>query len=98
MLMNVRGSVQEGYSFSEALSQSSKAFPPYYRAVVAAGQSSGRLGDVMERLATHLEKSRKLSKQAAFGSDLSGRARLCRTMLVVVLLLDFRRARRDRTI
>ena len=49
VLMNVRGNVQEGYSFSESLSQSSKAFPPYYRAVVAAGQTSGQLGDVMER-------------------------------------------------
>lgn len=60
VLMGVRGNVQEGYSLAESLSQSSRAFPAYYRAVVSAGQSSGRLGEVMERLATHLEKSRKL--------------------------------------
>ncbi|NQY96124.1 MAG: type II secretion system inner membrane protein GspF [Henriciella sp.] len=88
VLINVRGSVQEGYSFSEALSQSSKAFPPYYRAVVAAGQSSGRLGDVMERLATHLEKSRKL-KNKLLSALIYPAVLACVALLVVVLLLVF---------
>ena len=88
VLINVRGSVQEGYSFSEALSQSSKAFPPYYRAVVAAGQSSGRLGDVMERLATHLEKSRKL-KNKLLSALIYPAVLACVALLVVVLLLGF---------
>lgn len=85
VLMKVRGNVQEGYSFSESLSQSSKAFPPYYRAVVAAGQTSGRLGDVMERLATHLEKSRKLRSKLL--SALIYPAVLAVVALVVVVLL-----------
>lgn len=63
VLMNVRGGVQEGYSLAEALGKAPRAFPPYYRAVVSAGQASGRLGDVLERLATHLEKSRKLRRK-----------------------------------
>lgn len=87
-LMRVRGSVQEGFSFSEALSQSAKAFPPYYRAVVSAGQSSGRLGDVMERLATHLEKSRKL-KNKMLSALIYPIVLACVAMLVVVLLLIF---------
>lgn len=87
-LMSVRGSVQEGFSFSEALSQSAKAFPPYYRAVVAAGQSSGRLGDVMERLATHLEKSRKL-KNKMLSALIYPIVLACVAMLVVILLLIF---------
>lgn len=62
-LMTIRGAVQEGFSLSEALSKSPRAFPPYYRAVVSAGLASGRLGDVLERLATHLEKSRKLRRK-----------------------------------
>jgi len=85
VLMSVRGNVQEGYSFSESLSQSSKAFPPYYRAVVAAGQTSGRLGDVMERLATHLEKSRKLRSKLL--SALIYPAVLAVVALIVVVLL-----------
>lgn len=63
VLMNVRGGVQEGFSLAEALGKAPRAFPPYYRAVVSAGQASGRLGDVLERLATHLEKSRKLRRK-----------------------------------
>ncbi|MEM9179584.1 MAG: type II secretion system inner membrane protein GspF [Pseudomonadota bacterium] len=85
VLMGVRGKVQEGFSFSEALSQSSKAFPPYYRAVVSAGQSSGRLGDVMDRLATHLEKSRKLRNKLL--SALIYPMVLSLVALVVVVLL-----------
>ncbi len=88
VLLGVRGRVQEGYSFSESLSQASKAFPPYYRAVVSAGQSSGRLGDVMERLATHLEKSRKL-KNKLLSALIYPAVLACVALLVVVLLLIF---------
>ena len=97
VLMGVRGSVQEGFSFSEALSQSSKAFPPYYRAVVSAGQSSGRLGDVMDRLATHLEKSRKL-KNKLLSALIYPAVLACVAMLVVVLLLIFVSSGSDRAI
>ncbi len=61
VLLDLRGQVQEGYSLSDALARAPKSFPPYYRAVVAAGLAAGRLGDVLERLAEHLEKSRKLT-------------------------------------
>ncbi|MEL6862060.1 MAG: type II secretion system inner membrane protein GspF [Pseudomonadota bacterium] len=88
VLLGVRGRVQEGFSFSESLSQSSKAFPPYYRAVVSAGQTSGRLGDVMDRLATHLEKSRKL-KNKLLSALIYPAVLACVAMLVVVLLLIF---------
>lgn len=85
VLMGVRGSVQEGYSLAEALGGSSKSFPQYYRSVVTAGQSSGRLGDVLERLATHLEKSRKLKRKLM--SALIYPAVLAFVAMVVVVLL-----------
>ena len=88
VLMGVRGNVQEGYSFSESLSEASKAFPHYYRAVVAAGQSSGRLGDVMDRLATHLEKSRKL-RNKLLSAMIYPMALAVVALIVVVLLLIF---------
>lgn len=88
VLLGVRGQVQEGFSFSEALTRSSKAFPAYYRAVVSAGQNSGRLGDVMERLATHLEKSRKL-KNKLLSALIYPAVLACVAMIVVVLLLIF---------
>lgn len=88
VLMKVRGNVQEGYSFSESLAQSSNAFPPYYRAVVTAGQASGRLGDVMDRLATHLEKSRKL-RSKLLSALIYPAVLAVVAMVVVVLLLIF---------
>ncbi len=60
VFLGVRSSITEGYSVSEALNGAPKAFPQFYRAVVSSGQSSGRLDEVLERLATHLEKSRKM--------------------------------------
>lgn len=88
VLMSVRGNVQEGFSFSESLAKSSKAFPPYYRAVVSAGQASGRLGDVMDRLATHLEKSRKL-RSKLLSALIYPAVLAVVAMIVVVLLLIF---------
>lgn len=88
VLLNVRSNVQEGYSLAEALSGASRAFPAYYRSVISAGQASGRLGDVMERLATHLEKSRKLRRKLLsaliYPAVLAGVA-----MIVVILLMIF---------
>ena len=88
VLMGVRASVQEGYSISEALGTAPKAFPPYYRAVVAAGQASGRLGDVLERLATHLEKSRKLQRKL-MSALIYPAVLACVAMIVVALLMVF---------
>ncbi|MEM7493256.1 MAG: type II secretion system inner membrane protein GspF [Pseudomonadota bacterium] len=84
-LMSVRGRVQEGYNLDEALADQSKAFPPYYRAVVSAGLQSGRLGDVLDRLATHLEKSRKLRRKLL--SALIYPCVLAAVALIVVILL-----------
>lgn len=87
-LMTVRGGVQEGFSFSEALATAPKAFPPYYRAVVSAGQAAGDLGPVMERLATHLEKSRKLQRKL-LAALIYPLVLAVVAMIVVALLLIF---------
>ncbi|WOR16265.1 type II secretion system inner membrane protein GspF [Hyphomonas sp. FCG-A18] len=84
-LMSVRAAVQEGYALDEALAQQSKVFPQYYRSVVSAGLQAGRLGEVLERLATHLEKSRKLRRKLL--SALIYPAVLAVVALVVVILL-----------
>ncbi|WP_084419271.1 type II secretion system inner membrane protein GspF [Henriciella litoralis] len=63
VFMGVRSSITDGYSVSEALNGAPKAFPQFYRAVVSSGQASGRLDEVLERLATHLEKTRKMKNK-----------------------------------
>lgn len=64
ILMAVRAAVTEGQSLSQALGRHPRSFPPLYRAMVAAGEVSGSLGPVMERLADHLEKSQKIRAKA----------------------------------
>jgi len=88
VMMSVRGGVQEGFSLSEALGKAPRAFPPYYRAVVAAGQASGQLGAVLERLATHLEKSRKLRRKL-MSALIYPAVLACVAMVVVSLLMIF---------
>jgi len=59
-LMSIRGSVMEGFRLADALAQHGHVFPPLYRALVGAGEISGNLGAVLERLADYLEKSDRL--------------------------------------
>ena len=52
----VHREVLEGRRLSEAMAREGKSFPPLYRAMVAAGESSGTLGSILERLADLLER------------------------------------------
>jgi general secretion pathway protein F len=59
----VRSDVVAGQSFAEALSRYPRDFPDIYRALVAAGEQSGDLGVVMERLADYTESRSALSQK-----------------------------------
>ena len=52
----VRSDVFTGHRLAEALAQFPREFPDVYRASVAAGEDSGELAGVMDRLATYLEE------------------------------------------
>jgi general secretion pathway protein F len=56
VLEGVHGGVMEGRRLSDAMSLQGQAFPPLYRAMVAAGEASGSLGPILERLADGLER------------------------------------------
>lgn len=55
MLAAVRSKVMEGYSLANSLAEYPRAFPELYRATVAAGESAGHLGLVLNRLADYTE-------------------------------------------
>ena len=63
-ILAVRERVMEGWRFADALAEDPKSFPPLYRAVIAAGETSGDLGGVMGRLAEMLEKNRAIKNKA----------------------------------
>ena len=59
----LRSEVNGGTAFATALAQHPREFPPTYCAVVGAGEHSGNLGLVLERLADDLEQSQTLKSQ-----------------------------------
>jgi general secretion pathway protein F len=63
VLLGVREAITQGFSLNEAFAKAPRAFPEFYRATLASGQATGRLGEVLERLALHLEKSQKLQRK-----------------------------------
>jgi general secretion pathway protein F len=56
VLEGVHAGVLEGHRLSEAMGRQGRAFPPLYRAMVSAGESSGALESILERLADGLER------------------------------------------
>lgn len=61
LLANVRADVMGGNALSAALMQHPRDFPDIYRALVSAGEHSGHLGVVLERLATYIETRNQLT-------------------------------------
>lgn len=59
----VRSEVVAGQTFAQALSRSPRDFPEVYRAMVAAGEQSGDLAVVMERLADYVEARTALAQR-----------------------------------
>lgn len=55
IMSDVRSLVSEGLSLSEAVALYPRSFPEIYRASISAGEQSGMLDDVLERLADYLE-------------------------------------------
>ncbi|WP_105104091.1 type II secretion system inner membrane protein GspF [Microbulbifer pacificus] len=55
IVLAVRAKVLEGHSFAQALGSFPRAFPKLYRATVEAGEHSGHLDDVLERLGDYTE-------------------------------------------
>lgn len=60
VLGNVHTGVLEGYRLSDAMGREPRAFPPLYRAMVAAGEGSGSLAPILERLADLLERQAEI--------------------------------------
>ena len=62
MLLGVRSKVMEGHTLADGLGDFPKAFPEIFRATVAAGEQSGHLDAVLERLADYTESRQELQQ------------------------------------
>jgi general secretion pathway protein F len=63
MVMGVRSRVMEGHALAAALEDFPQAFPELYRATVAAGEQSGFLAAVLERLADYTETRQQVGQK-----------------------------------
>ncbi|BAU56580.1 general secretion pathway protein F [Halorhodospira halochloris] len=63
VMLSVRTKVTEGYGLSSALADFPHIFPDVYRTSVAAGEQSGYLDVVLERLAEYAEKRQQMRQK-----------------------------------
>ncbi len=63
LLIGLRAKVTEGYSLAQALNEYPRVFPTLYRATVAAGEQTGRLDEVLEKLADHTENQHHIQQK-----------------------------------
>jgi general secretion pathway protein F len=69
IMLGVRGKVMEGHTLADGLGEFPRVFPEIYRSTVSAGESSGRLDGVLERLADYTE-NREVTRQKIVGAML----------------------------
>src|SRR3954454_8227116 len=67
IMLGVRAKVMEGHTLADGFSEFPKVFPEIYRSTVAAGESSGRLDGILERLADYTE-NREVTRQKVLGA------------------------------
>ena len=65
ILMAVRAKVREGHSFASGLQEFPNVFPDIYQKTVAAGETSGHLDIVLERLADYTENRHKIKQRTS---------------------------------
>lgn len=63
VILIVRNDVETGSSLSTALAKHKKVFSPLFVNMVRAGESSGMLDDILDRLSQYLEKTSSLQKK-----------------------------------
>lgn len=69
IILGVRSRVMEGHTLADGFAEFPQVFPEIYRATVAAGEQSGHLDTVLERLAEYTE-GREQMRQKILGAML----------------------------
>ena len=69
IVLGVRSRVMEGHTLADGLSEFPRVFPEIYRATVSAGEQSGHLDTILERLADYTE-NREQMRQKILGAML----------------------------
>ena len=63
IILRIQNDVETGSSFSDAIAKHKRVFSPLFVNMVKAGESSGMLDEILDRLAVYLEKTSNLQKK-----------------------------------
>lgn len=63
LMMSIKGDIEAGSPFHEALRKHPKNFDPLFCDLVAAGEQSGALEQMLDRIATYKEKTERLKSK-----------------------------------
>ncbi len=88
ILLKVKGDVEAGSTFAEALKKHPRVFNELFCNLVAAGEAGGILDTILNRLATYIEKTMNLKKKIK-GAMVYPAVVMTVAIGVVVLLLAF---------
>lgn len=86
VLLDIRARVLEGARLSNAMAHHPKVFDRLYCAMIAAGETSGRLAPVMERLATDREAAQKI-RRTILAAAIYPLVLMAVALIVVVILM-----------
>ncbi len=86
-LTNIREQVKEGTTFAKALQAHPKIFAPLYVNMVRAGEASGTLESVLERLTVFMENQAKLQGKVIAAMAYPALMAVIGTLLISVLMI-----------
>jgi len=87
VIVSVRNDVETGSSLSAALAKHKTVFSSLFVNMVRAGESSGMLDDILERLAEYLEKTSSLQKKVTSALVYPGIVSSMALVITLVMLL-----------
>lgn len=88
MALNLRTSILEGHSFAYALNKHPKIFNDMFRSTIEAGEQSGNLDKVLERLAEYVEARETMSNQIN-NALIYPIVLVCISLAVIIFLLAY---------
>jgi len=94
VIISVRKDIEAGMNFCDSLSKYPRVFSEFFVNMVRAGEASGMLDEVLDRLATYLEKStalaRKVKSSMVYPAVVISMAILITTFLLLKVVPTFK--------
>ena len=87
LLSATHAAVLEGWRLSDAMARQGNAFPPLYRAMVAAGETSGSLPQILDRMADLLERDQQVKNKVTTALVYPAALAVTATLVVVALMV-----------